>query len=138
MGRSNLVSMPRQAERSAFGVPPIEAAGLTKAYRGRPAVDGIDLLVGAGAIYGFLGPNGAGKTTTMRMLLGLVRPDSGTIRLFGRDPQSDRLAARAGIQLRYDEAAGGERRRHKVLQAVLVPLAHRLLRYRTMHYELVR
>jgi ABC-2 type transport system ATP-binding protein len=89
--------MLRQAESSALGAPPIEAAGLTKAYRGRRAVDGIDLLVRPAEIYGFLGANGAGKTTTMRMLLGLIRPDSGTIRLFGRDPQSDPLAARAGI-----------------------------------------
>ena len=77
--------------------PPIEATGLKKAYRGRPAVDGIDLLVRSGEIYGFLGPNGAGKTTTLRMLLGLIRPDSGTIRLFGRNPQEDELAARAGV-----------------------------------------
>lgn len=77
--------------------PPIQARGLAKAYRGRPAVDGIDLLVRPGEIYGFLGPNGAGKTTTMRMLLGLIRPDAGTIRLFGRDPHRDELAARAGV-----------------------------------------
>ena len=82
---------------SASSDNPIEAAGLTKLYRGRSAVDGIDLLVRPGEIYGFLGPNGAGKTTTMRMLLGLVRPDAGAIRLFGRDPQRDELAARAGV-----------------------------------------
>lgn len=84
-----------------FGSPgapaPIEARGLAKAYRGRPAVDGIDLLVRPGEIYGFLGPNGAGKTTTMRMLLGLIRPDAGSIRLFGMDPHRDQIAARAGI-----------------------------------------
>ncbi len=76
---------------------PIEAHGLAKAYRGRPAVDGVDLLVRPGEIYGFLGPNGAGRTTTMRMLLGLIRPDAGTIRLFGRDPHRHELAARAGV-----------------------------------------
>ncbi len=76
---------------------PIEARGLAKSYRGRRALDGIDLMVGPGQIYGFLGPNGAGKTTTMRILLGLIRPDAGSIRLFGRDPGSDPLAARAGI-----------------------------------------
>jgi ABC-2 type transport system ATP-binding protein len=58
-----------------------------------PVVDGIDLAVGPGEIYGFLGPNGAGKTTTMRMLLSLVRRDAGAIRLFGRDPVVDPLAA---------------------------------------------
>jgi ABC-2 type transport system ATP-binding protein len=76
---------------------PIRVSGLTKVYRGRPAVDGIDLTVQPGEIYGFLGPNGAGKTTTMRMLLGLVRPDAGSIKLFGLDPQRDELGARAGI-----------------------------------------
>jgi len=81
----------------APSAPPIEAHGLRKAYRGRPAVDGIDLLVRPGEIYGFLGPNGAGKTTTMRMLLGLIRPDAGAIRLFGRDPHGDERAARARV-----------------------------------------
>ena len=79
---------------------PIRAVGLRKVYRGRAAVDGIDLTVRPGEIFGFLGPNGAGKTTTLRMLLGLVRPDGGSIRLFGRDPLRDELAARqatAGI-----------------------------------------
>jgi len=76
---------------------PIRVTALRKAYRGRPAVDGIDLTVRPGEIYGFLGPNGAGKTTTMRILLGLIRPDSGEVRLFGRDPQHDQLAARSGV-----------------------------------------
>lgn len=78
-------------------VVPIAATGLAKTYRDRPAVDGIDLTVLPGEIYGFLGPNGAGKTTTMRMLLGLVRPDAGSVRLFGRDVWTDPLAARAGV-----------------------------------------
>ena len=82
---------------TAGAAPPIEARGLRKSYRGRPAVDGIDLVVRPGEIYGFLGPNGAGKTTTMRMLLGLVRPDAGVIRLFGSDPNGDGLAARARV-----------------------------------------
>lgn len=89
--------MAKPAGSGATADPPIEARGLRKLYRGRPAVDGIDLLVTPGEIYGFLGPNGAGKTTTMRMLLGLIRPDAGAIRLFGRDPQRDELAARAGV-----------------------------------------
>jgi ABC-2 type transport system ATP-binding protein len=78
-------------------VPPMEAYGLRKSYRGRAAVDGIDLVLRPGEIYGFVGPNGAGKTTTMRMLLGLIRPDAGTIRLFGHDPSSDELSARARV-----------------------------------------
>lgn len=56
---------------------------LRKSYRGRPAVDGLDLRVPARGVHGFLGPNGSGKTTTIRMLLGLVRPDSGRMRIFG-------------------------------------------------------
>src|SRR6201995_2165436 len=78
-------------------VVPIAATGLTKTYRDRPAVDGIDLTVLPGEIYGFLGPNGAGKTTTMRMLLGLGRPDAGSVKLFGRAVGADPLAARAGV-----------------------------------------
>ena len=62
----------------------IVARGLAKRYGPRVALDGLDLRVPAGAVYGFLGPNGAGKTTTMRILTGLARPDSGTVELFGR------------------------------------------------------
>jgi ABC-2 type transport system ATP-binding protein len=76
---------------------PIEAQGLTKRYRGVAAVDAVDLTVMPREIYGFLGPNGAGKTTTMRMLLGLVRPDAGEMRLFGRDPRADLQAALRGV-----------------------------------------
>jgi ABC-2 type transport system ATP-binding protein len=51
-------------------------------------VAGVDLTVNAGDVYGYLGPNGAGKTTCLRMMLGLIRPTEGTVRLFGRDPQA--------------------------------------------------
>jgi ABC-2 type transport system ATP-binding protein len=63
----------------------IEAKGLFKAFDGKSAVSGIDLQVPQGSIYGILGPNGAGKTTTLRMLLGIIEPDSGTRTLLGRD-----------------------------------------------------
>jgi ABC-2 type transport system ATP-binding protein len=76
---------------------PIEARGLVKRYGQVTAVDRVDLTVDRGDIYGFLGPNGAGKTTTLRMLLALVRRDAGSIRLFGRDPAADPIAALAGI-----------------------------------------
>lgn len=62
----------------------VETRGLAKVFGGTPAVDGIDLVVPAGSIYGFLGPNGSGKTTTIRMLLGLLTPTSGTWRILGR------------------------------------------------------
>ncbi len=65
---------------------PVETRGLTKRYGPLTAVDSLDLRVRAGEVYGFLGPNGAGKTTTLRMLLGLVRPTAGQVRLFGHPP----------------------------------------------------
>lgn len=70
----------------------IQTEGLTKKYRGRYAVDHLNLEIAKGDIYGFLGPNGAGKTTTIRMLLGLIQPTSGSIRFFGRELQRDKLA----------------------------------------------
>ncbi len=76
---------------------PIEARGLTKHYGRIAAVEGVDLTVHAGDIYGFLGPNGAGKTTAMRMLLGLLKPESGSARLFGRDPQHEHPEALDGV-----------------------------------------
>ena len=68
----------------------IEIEGLSKAYRRRgkglaPAVDGLDLWVPAGGVFGFLGPNGAGKTTTIRCLLGLVRPGAGHLKVLGAE-----------------------------------------------------
>jgi ABC-2 type transport system ATP-binding protein len=63
----------------------IEARGLVKIFDGFRAVDGIDLNVPQGSIYGVLGPNGAGKTTTLRMLLGIIDPDAGTRTLLGSD-----------------------------------------------------
>ncbi|HVB45512.1 MAG TPA: alpha/beta fold hydrolase [Streptosporangiaceae bacterium] len=78
---------------------PLDIVGLTKRYRdGQLAVDGLDLRVERGQILGLLGPNGAGKTTTLRALMGLIRPDSGTITIFGRQvsagsPALSRLGA---------------------------------------------
>ncbi|AXK43414.1 ABC transporter ATP-binding protein [Erythrobacter aureus] len=63
----------------------IEAQGLVKRFDGILAVDGVDIAVPEGAIYGILGPNGAGKTTTLRMLLGIIDPDEGVRRIFGKD-----------------------------------------------------
>ncbi|MEJ2578112.1 MAG: ATP-binding cassette domain-containing protein [Kineosporiaceae bacterium] len=70
----------------------VHTEGLAKMFRARAAVNGIDLAVPTGSVYGFLGPNGSGKTTTIRMLLGLASPSSGTMRLLGR-PVPDDLAA---------------------------------------------
>ena len=71
---------------------PVEVRGLSKHYGAVAAVDQVDLTVEPSDIYGYLGPNGAGKTTTLRMLLGLIRRDGGTVSLFGRDP-ADGIAA---------------------------------------------
>src|SRR3978361_998611 len=62
----------------------VDAVDVTKRYGDLTAVDAISLRVAQGEIYGVLGPNGAGKTTFLRMLFGLVRPDAGEIKLFGR------------------------------------------------------
>ena len=65
--------------------PAVEVTGLAKSFGDVRAVDGVDLHVSSGTVYGFLGPNGAGKTTTIRILATLLRPDEGTARIFGHD-----------------------------------------------------
>jgi ABC-type multidrug transport system ATPase subunit len=75
----------------------IETRNLTKSYGSRiVAVDSLNLTVRRGEVYGFLGPNGAGKTTTLRMLLGLIRPTSGTASVLGRPPGDPEGLARVG------------------------------------------
>ena len=75
---------------------PVALRGLVKRYGDLTAVDGVDLTVEQGDVFGYLGPNGAGKTTSLRMMLGLIRPTEGTVRLFGRDPQLT-VAALEGV-----------------------------------------
>jgi len=75
----------------------IQTTGLSKRYGGFTAVDGVSLNIPAGQIYGFLGPNGAGKTSTIMMLLGILKPTSGSIRLFGEDYRPGRLDLRKRI-----------------------------------------
>lgn len=70
----------------------VETEGLTKKFGWEKAVDGVNLKIAKGDIYGFLGPNGAGKTTTIRMLLGLVKPTRGTVRIFSKDMATERIA----------------------------------------------
>ena len=77
----------------------IETSGLVKVFGGQRAVDGVDLAVPAGTVYGVLGPNGAGKTTTVRMLATLTRPDGGEARVFGHDVLREPDAVRARISL---------------------------------------
>ena len=73
--------------------PALAIEGLRKSFE-RPAVDGLDLTVRAGEFYMLLGPNGAGKTTTLRMVSGLLKPDAGSIRIFGIDALADPVAAK--------------------------------------------
>ncbi len=73
----------------------LEARGLVKQYREVRALDGVDLAVPVGSVFGFLGPNGAGKTTALRILTGLARPTSGSARIFGNDVTSTTTAARS-------------------------------------------
>ncbi|MDR3659615.1 MAG: ABC transporter ATP-binding protein [Mycobacterium sp.] len=75
----------------------IEIDTLTKNFGAVRALDGLNLQVDQGEVHGFLGPNGAGKSTTIRILLGLVRADSGTVRLLGGDPWTDAVALHRDI-----------------------------------------
>jgi len=91
--------------------------GLTKSYGRVRALRGVDLAVRRGGIFGFLGPNGAGKTTTIRCLLDLIRPDSGTLRVLGLNPQAEPVAvkARTGYlpgELQLDDNLTAERQLH--------------------------
>lgn len=69
----------------------IEIKNLTKRFKNLVAIDGLNLNVFQGDVFGFLGPNGAGKSTTIRMLLTLIKPDSGNIKIFGKNLQKERL-----------------------------------------------
>jgi ABC-2 type transport system ATP-binding protein len=75
----------------------VQTRGLTRAFGSFRAVDGIDLAVPAGSLYGFLGPNGAGKSTTIKCLTGLLRPTSGSMSILGIDPLADAVAVKRRI-----------------------------------------
>ncbi|WP_405796857.1 ATP-binding cassette domain-containing protein [Streptomyces sp. NBC_01506] len=77
----------------------IETSGLVKVFGSNRAVDGVDLAVPTGTVYGVLGPNGAGKTTVVRMLATLLRPDGGQARIFGKDVVKDAEAVRSRVAL---------------------------------------
>ena len=82
--------------------PALAVRGLSKAFD-RPAVDGLDLTIRRGEFYALLGPNGAGKTTTLRMVVGLLRPDAGTIEVEGIDALADPIAAKRQMAWVSDE-----------------------------------
>ena len=77
----------------------VEVSGLTKRYGDTLAVDGVDLTVLPGEVYGFLGPNGAGKTTTLRILTGLIAPTSGDVRVLGGKPGQAEVLGRTGSMI---------------------------------------
>ena len=77
----------------------IEATGLAKSFGGTRAVDGVDLAVRRGAVYGVLGPNGAGKTTTIRILATLIQPDEGSAKVLGHDIVTEADAVRGAVSL---------------------------------------
>jgi ABC-2 type transport system ATP-binding protein len=89
--------------------PALELAGLFKQFGGQAAVDHIDLAVPAGSFFGLVGPNGAGKTTTLLMAVGLLRPDDGTVTIFGHDVWADPVRAKALIGVLPDGLALPER-----------------------------
>ncbi len=82
----------QRTNAGSTSAPAVEIHGLVKSFGHTKALDGLDLTVAPGDITGFLGPNGAGKSTTIRVLLGLLRADSGTVRLLGGDPWRDAVA----------------------------------------------
>lgn len=94
--------------------PVIRCEQLVKTFGPTRALDGLDLEVGPGQVHGFLGPNGAGKTVTLRIVLGLLRPDAGTVELLGGDPWRDavelhrRVAYVPGDTNLWPELTGGE------------------------------
>ena len=99
--------------------PVLRIDGLVKDYGRVHAVQGIDLEVRRGEVYGFLGPNGAGKTTTIRCILDLLRPTAGRIEVFGLDPRRDGVAVRARVaylpgELRLPERQTG----HQLVGAI--------------------
>ena len=81
----------------------IETFNLTKNYGSLAAVNNLNLKIRSGEVFGFLGPNGAGKTTTIKLMTGLLKPTSGTVKIMGKDIQEDPLGAKKNIGLIPDE-----------------------------------
>lgn len=100
----------------------LEACGLVKTYRKRRVVDRVSLQVSPGSIVGLLGPNGAGKTTTFYMIVGLVRPDGGTVRVDGVDISPLPVYRRARLGIGYLSQEPSVFRRMSVLENILAVL----------------
>ena len=91
--------MSHTSEMTTGSTLAVEATGLVKTFGETRAVDGVDLAVSRGSVYGVLGPNGAGKTTTIRMLATLIRPDAGSARVLGHDIVQEADAVRGAVSL---------------------------------------
>lgn len=106
--------MMNPRHRSDSTTDPVRVTGLVKTFGSLRALDGLELTVRPGEVAGFLGPNGSGKSTTIRVLLGLLRPDAGTVTLLGGDPWRDavelhrRLAYVPGDVSLWPNLSGGE------------------------------
>jgi ABC-2 type transport system ATP-binding protein len=96
-GNSGAAIMGRCDYRDMTAIPVLEARHVVKRFGPVTAVDGVSFTVGEGEVVALLGPNGAGKTTTLHMLLGLVTPDAGSVRLFGGDLARNRTALLARV-----------------------------------------
>src|SRR5215207_6988197 len=89
-----MISLRNQVKMS-YNLPYIETEHLVKRYGEKTAVDDVSFQVYSGEVFGFLGPNGAGKTTTIKMIVGLLQPTSGLVRVAGYDVQAQSLLAKA-------------------------------------------
>jgi daunorubicin/doxorubicin transport system ATP-binding protein len=120
---------------SAHPTPAIEAAGLVKTFGDVRAVDGVDLTVASGSVYGVLGPNGAGKTTTIRMLATLLRPDGGSARVLGHDIVAEAHEVRRAVSLTGQLASVDEDltgRENLILLGLLLGLRRRQAKARAL------
>jgi ABC-2 type transport system ATP-binding protein len=118
---------------SSQATPAIEAQGLVKTFGDVRAVDGVDLTVAGGSVYGVLGPNGAGKTTTIRMLATLLRPDGGSARVLGHDIVSEAEQVRRAVSLTGQLASVDEDltgRENLILLGLLLGLRRRAAKAR--------
>ena len=103
----------------------VSTSGLTRRFGSVTAVDGLELNVPTGCVYGFLGPNAAGKTTTIRLLLGLIRPHAGFVQLFGRPMAGDgrallrRVGALVEAPVSYTHLRAHETPEHPVCRLLL-------------------
>jgi len=109
-----------------MSAPLLEARGIKKAFGAIKALDGVDVTVGAGSIHGIIGPNGSGKTTLFNCITGLLKPDSGSVRLDGRDITSLRPHAIANSGIRRTFQAGKLVPGMTVMENVMVGINDRI------------